>query len=115
MPCVHLLDVTLRVKVVTILEYPTDSLGEFDGNGGLSRTRYAHDNERVKRICRSIFGHAERPAAAPSTSHVVSPCECARRAGKPSPAMTRATIACLSAPATRNSISRQDANVGNVR
>ena len=53
--------------------------------------------------------------AARSTSQTVSPVDRARLAGRFSPAKRRVKIARLSAPATSNSISRQEARVGSVR
>src|SRR5579863_7848783 len=110
----HLGDVACGVKPVAVLERPAKPLGELCRNRTLARAGHAHHDQGAGRGgC--AFAHEDSPPdAAWSASRTVSPIERARLAGRFSPARSRLRIARFSAPATPNSISRQEERVGKV-
>src|SRR5580693_4906820 len=101
------------MKPVAILVDPMQAVGEHRGDGALARAGNAHHDDHGRR---SVGLHDTRSgAAARSMSHTSSPLECTRAPGKSSPENTRCKMSRLSAPSTRNSISRVEANAGKVK
>src|SRR5580698_181249 len=110
----HLGNVAGGMEPVAILKAPVQPLRQFFGDRGLARARHAHHDQRARHFGNAIVHEVAPASAALSTSQTVSPSDCARFAGRSSPASTRVRIACLSGPETWNSISRHELSAGSV-
>ena len=108
----HLGDVACRVKPVAVLVAPAEPPGETIGDGALARAGDAHHHQRA----RSLTAHQNSPESRPGPPARPSRRWIARgwRAGSRLRTAASRSHACR-APATSNSISRQEARVGSVR
>src|SRR3569623_1397034 len=112
----HLLDVGAGMIVVAVLLNEAGARSERLRDGGLARAGHTHhdDDFDVRLVCHQASRGSG--SAALSIIHQVSPrADCARAAGKSSPANTRERIARLSCPEASSSISRHCARQGSVR
>ena len=105
----HLVDIAFGMKPVAILEGPAQAFGQLFGDGALAGAGHAHDDQRAGHLA-GFIGHGNSPAAPPDRPARSSRRRNARGSpADPRPPSTRVRIARLSAPATSNSISRQEA------
>src|ERR1700682_2358314 len=109
----HFFDVRLRMEPVAVFVDPVQAVGQHRRDRALAATGNAHHHDDGRNV-RRRFHDTPCGAAARSMSHTRSPLQCTRAPGKSSPENTRCKMSRLSAPSTKNSISRVEASAGNV-